>query len=131
MRKSRLTDCEFIYTPSQIALAAFHAHSEELAKNWAASKGADESVISNLCKEIGSIVEREAKTIDVEAVREVDRRLRTCKNPEKTAGSVVFESKRAAEDQRVSERNNEKLARERQAMQEEEDPFGGKLRSKA
>jgi len=131
VRKARMTDCEFIYTPSQIALAAIHAQSAELATQWAAAKGMDEARAQKICADIGSIVEREARAIDVEAVRDVDRRLRTCKNPEKTAGSAVFESKRAAEVQRASERHGEKIANIRQAMQENEDPFGGNLLSKA
>lgn len=87
--------------------------------------------MGNICKEIASLVEREAKAIDVEAVREVDRRLRTCKNPEKTAGSVVYESKKAAETRRATERKDEKDANARQAMLEEEDPFGGNLQDKS
>jgi len=82
-------------------------------------------VVKKLCEEIGLVVEREAKVIDVEAVREVDRRLRTCKNPEKTAGSIVYENKKAAESKRASERKDEKLAVAR--MLEDEDPFGGNL----
>lgn len=126
IRKARLTDCEFIYTPSQIALAAIHELSAELAMRWAVTKGMDEATANRICKDISSVVEREVKVIDVEAVREVDRRLRTCKNPEKTAGSVVYESKKAAEVKRASERKDEKLANARQAM-ENEDPFGGNL----
>lgn len=131
VRRSRLTDCEFIYTPSQIGLAAIHTQSPELAMSWALSKGSNEATMKKICKDIESIVEREAKPIDVEAVREVDRRLRTCKNPEKTAGSVVYENKKAAEYKRASDRKDEKMAIARQAMQEEEDPFGGNLKAKA
>jgi cyclin H len=127
VRRSRLTDCEFIYTPSQIALAGIHTHSPELAISWGLTKGLPESTSSKICKDIESLVEREAKIIDVEAVREVDRRLRTCKNPEKTAGSVVYEKKKAVELKRASKRKDEKLAIARQAMLEEEDPFGGTL----
>jgi len=129
-RKSRMTDCEFIYTPSQVALAAIHTQLPELAVSWGQSKGMNEQTTRKLCTEIETIVEREARPIDVEAVREVDRRLRTCKNPEKAAGSVAYESKKAAEMKRAMERKDEKLAIARQTMLEEEDPFGGKLQIK-
>jgi cyclin H len=127
VRKSRMTDCEFIYTPSQIALAGVYAQSADVAIGWAVRKGLEEEVARRICTEIASAVERESKQLDVEQVREVDRRLRTCKNPERTAGSAVYESKKAAEVQRLSERKDEKLAHARQAMRENEDPFGGQL----
>jgi cyclin H len=127
VRRSRLTDCEFVYTPSQISLAAVYGQAPSLATSWAETKGMDEGTVKKLCEEIESVVEREAALIDVEAVREVDRRLRTCKNPEKTAGSVVYENKKAAESRRASERKDEKLAVAR--MLEDEDPFGGNLQA--
>lgn len=83
---SRLTDAEFIYAPSQIALAAFYLASEELAEQWARAKGLGQSGL-DVIKEVASMISQEGGGINVEQVREVDRRLRLCKNPEKIPGT--------------------------------------------
>ena len=86
---SRLTDAEFIYAPSQIALAAFYLASEELAEQWARAKGVGQSGL-NVIKETASMISQESDqggVINVEQAREIDRRLRLCKNPEKIPGT--------------------------------------------
>ena len=86
---SRLTDAEFIYAPSQIALAAFYLASEELAEQWAKAKGLSKGDLV-VIKEAASMIMQESERgggINVELVREVDRRLRLCKNPEKIPGT--------------------------------------------
>ena len=60
---------------------------------------------------------------DVEAVREVDRRLRLCKNPEKVVGSKAYLA-RKAEEERHAEAKRSKKAEDIQRSMESEDPFG-------
>lgn len=147
----RLTDAEFIYTPSQIALAAYHLHAPSLAERWLISKterrdastltrkdaappppsSATQSpeermMVDQVKKEIidpiQDLVERASKSVDVEAVREVDRRLRYCKNPEKDPNSSLYKKRQAEKETEMMS----KKAKKDQARREEEeagDPF--------
>lgn len=126
VKKSRITDLEFVYTPSQIALAAIHSSNPEAALEWAASKGVNVDIFAAMASQIKATVDLEGKEPDVEALREVDRRLRTCKNPVKTIGSAAYEQKKAEEDSQASEKRVSKALAARKSM-EEEDPFGGTL----
>ena len=142
----RLTDAEFLYTPSQIALAAFHLTDPSLAERWLSSKlalseadtslrqrgrGADgqtheeekqsaQSIVRGIVDPIVDLVESAKKAVDVEAVREVDRRLKYCKNPEKDPDSVLYK-KRAA--QQEEEQQKKKQKKDEEAKSREVDPF--------
>lgn len=63
---------------------------------------------------------------EVEAVREVDRRLKLCKNPEKIVGSNAYNKKREEEERKATEKRNRKAAQIRKAMADG-DPFGNAL----
>lgn len=92
-RMSRLTDAEFIYAPSQIALASLYLASETHAEQWAKAKGVGSGDNFNIIKEVAQMIGRESDIgggINVELVREVDRRLRLCKNPEKIPGTKAY-----------------------------------------
>lgn len=138
----RLTDAEFLYTPSQIALAAFHLTDPSLAERWLSSKlalseadaslrqrGADaqahekqsvQSVVRGIVDPIVDLVESAKKAVDVEAVREVDRRLKYCKNPEKDPDSVLYKKRAAQEEQ---EQQKKKQKKDDEAKSREVDPF--------
>lgn len=64
---------------------------------------------------------------DVEAVREVDRRLKLCKNPEKVPGSKAYLARQAAEQRRAEEKRNKKAEDVRKAVTEGGNPFGSEL----
>jgi cyclin H len=125
MRESRLTDAEMLYTPSQIALASFALASRELAERWAMSKGATNALA--VVDSIAEMIQKHGNGPDVEAVREVDRRLRLCKNPEKVKGSKAYNAKIAEGEMKAREK------RERKGMRQssEGDPFGETLSSRA
>lgn len=128
VRASRLTDAEFIYTPSQIALACFSLASPALASAWLRSKtgqGSEESVLSVL-EPIKAMVLTEGAPPDVEAVREVDRRLKLCKNPEKIPGTNAYNKKMAEKQRKADAKRLRKAELVRQAM-EQGDPFGSSL----
>ena len=101
MRASRLSDAELIYTPSQIALACLDLASPALARAWVCSKtspsqtstaGEADDILSILVP-IKTMIVTQGQLPDVEAVREVDRRLKLCKNPEKVVGSNAYNKK--------------------------------------
>lgn len=125
VRASRLTDAELIYTPSQIALAAFALTAPTLAEQWTQSKGQG-AVLTTVIPRIQELVAREGVGPDVEVVREVDRRLRICKNPEKVKGSKAWLKKEKEKEEVAREKRVRKAEEARKAM-EAEDPFGGQL----
>ncbi|EPQ60824.1 cyclin-like protein [Gloeophyllum trabeum ATCC 11539] len=121
VRASRLTDAELIYTPSQIALAAFSLASPNLASLWAHSK--DSSNVLQVIEPLKQMILQDSHPPDVEAVRDVDRRLKLCKNPEKVIGSKAYLARKAQEEKTAAEKRAKKAEEIRKAM-EENDPFG-------
>lgn len=125
VRISRLSDAELIYTPSQIALAAMSLVFPAECDNWLQTKFPNESLssIRNVIQTIKGIIQTCSQPPDIEAVRNVDRRLRTCKNPEKVVGSKAYLARQAEEEKK----NIEKRARKAEGGIQEEDPFGHEL----
>ncbi|KAF5377673.1 hypothetical protein D9615_005275 [Tricholomella constricta] len=134
VRASRLTDAELVYTPSQIALAALSLAAPEVASQWSLSKSPSEPSSSLLSSEtlhavvetIKSLITSAGHPPHVEAVREVDRRLKLCKNPEKIVGSHAYLAKKAEEEKKAEAKRNKKASETSQAMKDG-DPFGNEL----
>lgn len=63
---------------------------------------------------------------DIEAVREVDRRLKLCKNPEKVVGSQAYLAKMAEEEKKAENKRQKKVDELHRAMTDD-DPFGNEL----
>jgi len=133
VRASRLTDAEFIYTPSQIALAAFSLAAPDVAQQWLESKQAVTEAPTKIPLGIlGSIEALKNLIVDAgqpetEAVREVDRRLRLCKNPEKVVGSKAYLARKAEEEKKAEDKRNRKAMEVEKAAAEGADPFGDEL----
>lgn len=93
VRRSRLADVELIYTPSQIALACLSQANPELAQRWVVDKAARAGSTSfaddlpDLCEAVTRAIDTDGVTPPVDMVREIDRRLKLCKNPETVPGS--------------------------------------------
>jgi cyclin H len=120
IRTSRLTDAELIYTPSQIALACLSMASETSAAEWMRMKGVE---LVSVIDAIKACLQSQGSLSEVDAVREVDRRLKLCKNPEKIVGSKAYLAKQEAETRRADERRSRKAAVAQRAM-DAQDPFG-------
>lgn len=136
----RITDAEFLYTPSQIALAAFHTVDPSLTEKWLESKfelssnsklrkmPADESIpgtqdiLTDIVNPIVALAEaaKAGKLTDIEKVRAVDRRLKFCKNPEKDPSSSLF--KKRQREQEVAAMN--KKAKKEEEIRQREDVLG-------
>lgn len=135
IRAARLTDAEFIYTPAQIALACLDLASPSLARAWVRSKSAsppasppngEETDTMAAIEFIKTMVKVDGQLPDVEAVREVDRRLKLCKNPEKVVGSNAYNKKLQDKQRRADEKRKRKADVARRAMAAG-DPFGSEL----
>ncbi|KAH9937569.1 cyclin-like protein [Fomitopsis serialis] len=127
VRASRLTDAELLFTPAQIALACLSTASPHLAVSWARLKLADQAdaLLSGI-EPIKAMVGAHGALPNLEAVRDVDRRLKLCKNPEKVVGSRAYLKKQGEAEQKADEKRRRKAAAVRKAM-EEGDPFGSEL----
>ena len=100
--------------------------SPDLAAAWAQSKGA-ESILSTV-RGIEEMIIRDGSGPDVEKVRDVDKRLRLCKNPEKVPGSRAYLAKKAEQEAKEREKRTKKAGDTRRAI-ESGDPFGDALGS--
>jgi cyclin H len=134
VRASRLTDAELIYTPSQIAFAALSLAAPDLASQWSASKILPASPSSLLSADTLPVVMDGVKSFitsaghlpNLEAVREVDRRLKLCKNPEKVVGSSAYLAKQAEEAKKAEDKRNRKAVEVHQTTTHG-NPFGNEL----
>ena len=86
----------------------------------------DFSNLSPVIEDIKRLITSQGHTPDVESVREVDRRLRICKNPEKVVGSKAYLA-RKLEEERVAEEKRSKKAAEMLEGANNNDPFGNEL----
>ncbi|KAA1468184.1 cyclin-like protein [Dentipellis sp. KUC8613] len=124
VRTSRITDAEFIFTPSQIALACLSLADPDLALRWATAKGVEANM--GITERVAAMVTRDGVVPSVEVVREIDRRLRLCKNPEKVVGSKAYIAKQAKMEKEAEVKRARKAEEIRKAM-EDGDPFGSEL----
>jgi cyclin H len=124
VRASRLTDAELLYTPSQISLACVSIVSPNMASEWAEAKGSE--AVLGVIETVKAMLLEQSAPPDVELVREVDRRLKICKNPEKVVGSKAYLAKQAAEEKASTDKRVKKADSIRQAI-EGGDPFGSEL----
>jgi len=113
-------------------LAAFSLGAAELAEKWVRTKVTGEAtaqelsvnVLFPILEEIKRMILTEGHAPDVEAVREIDRHLRLCKNPEKIVGSKAYLAKQAEEERRAEEKRQKKVL---EMQKEQGDPFGDEV----
>ena len=99
----------------------------ELANSWARLKFPESAdTLLSTSERIKEMIAAQGTPPDVEAVRNVDRRLKLCKNPEKVVGSRAYMKKQEEAERRAEEKRRRKAANVRKAM-EEGDPFGSEL----
>ncbi|KAG8923288.1 hypothetical protein FRC03_005211 [Tulasnella sp. 419] len=129
VRASRLTDVELIYTPSQIALTCYHLVAPELAEAWGRSKITDQNEYDSLFEVVRTIeivIQQDGSGPEVEVVREVDKRLRICTNPEYVPGSKAYLAKQAQiETEAAAKRAKRAEEVKRESMMD--NPFGNDL----
>jgi cyclin H len=128
IRTSRLTDVELIYPPSQIALACLSLAHAEIAASWARAKDADTAL--EAIKSIKRMITQDGDIPSVEVVREIDLRLKICKNPEKVVGTKAYLAKKAKEEREEEIKRLRKAESVRKAV-EQGDPFGDELAGRA
>ncbi|KAK9701388.1 hypothetical protein K7432_011739 [Basidiobolus ranarum] len=113
--KSLYTDLIFLYQPSQIAMAAMNLAGKQFRcdiEGYLNEKFRDEpnslTKLQNILGEIEKILQ-EYKPVQIAVVREIDRRLIFCRNPEKNPDSLLFKRKKALEEEEEILRKQKKL----------------------
>jgi cyclin H len=100
LRSSRHTSAELIYSPSQIALACLHLVSPSLVESYLSSKEPkaertkttklERETMVKLLREIGELVTFIQKNpVEKDKVKDVDKRLKWARNPEKDPSSAL------------------------------------------
>jgi cyclin H len=114
LSSSRLTDAEFIYTPAQIALACFRVSNRSLVDDFldwrydtfksnlpqkpagedgeTAARlpyGMAKDRLVQILQDIEVMIKEGSGAVDVKKVKEVDKRLKLCTNPEKIPGTAL------------------------------------------
>ncbi|KAL7415381.1 cyclin-like protein [Mrakia frigida] len=134
-------DLPLIYSPSHIALAAIHFHSPAHTTLYLQSKEdlsngklkADE-VLSVLEEIVEQLKEEETRQREDQGgkkrmgkVKEVDRRLRGCGNPERVVGSALYRKRQAQEAAEDEVRRAKRLQKDRDARKNDANVFGNEL----
>lgn len=140
MRAARLTDAELIYTPSQIAVACVYLADAQMAETYLSSKGSG-NVLTTI-QEIANLVQQEGQGVDVGLVKEIDRRLKLCKNPERVPGTKLyvwewgtkrgkrltslarFEARQAKTDAAAEKKRSLKAASTQESLRSQDELFG-------
>ena len=97
MDASRLSDVEFLYTPSQIGLACFQLADPNLVSaflDWRYQSspemyGISRERLDTIVKQIGELIIEHKEEVDLKAVKGIDKRLKMCTNPAKVPGSAL------------------------------------------
>lgn len=82
------------------------------------------TAISASLEAITNMITNWAKVPHVEAVREVDKRLKLCKNPEKVVGTKAYLARKAEAEKKAEEKRNKKVEGQKAT---DKDPFGEEL----
>lgn len=131
LKSSRLTDAEFLWTPSQIATAVWWICDPEGITEWIKSKAQKVSQTNSISIEnqvkvlmsylpplVELIKKSKSTSIDKERVTAIDRRLKFCRNPEKDPNSNLYKIKLKQTEQEEMAKQQEKSLREKV-----DDPF--------
>lgn len=119
-----MTDVELIYPPSQVALACLSLAHPEIAAFWARSKNAD--IALDAIESIKRTITQDGDIPSVDVVREIDRQLKICKNPEKVVGSKAYLAKKAREE-KEAELKRMKKAESVRKVADQGNPFGEEM----
>ncbi|KAG8742917.1 hypothetical protein FRC12_015197 [Ceratobasidium sp. 428] len=122
MRAARLTDAELIYTPSQIAIACVYLADSRMAETYLGSQGSGNML--NTVQEAAGMIERDGKGADVALVKDIDRRLKLCKNPERVPGTKLYEARQAKVDAAAEKKRSLKAASTQESLKSQEEMFG-------
>lgn len=133
---AQMTDVYFLWTPSQIWLAALRVADAELVRLYLEYKvGEEENValikekvlgtIASCAEMLASYTPPEEDPTFAKEMRRIGKKLHLCQNPETVEGRV----KREGDDSEKDEKKAKKRKLEREMRERDADVFGGELKS--
>lgn len=141
MYASRGTDAEFLFAPSQVALACWRLAARELVDAYLVEQyaeaeatgaptpyGAPREDLLRIISDVEDIVRAGTGDLDLKKVKEVDKRLKACTNPEKIPGTALYIKRKAEQDDKASEAKAEKVAQARARAEADEFVFGAPIK---
>ncbi|GAA5934803.1 TFIIH complex kinase subunit CCL1 [Sporobolomyces koalae] len=122
LKHSRHTWVELVYTPSQIALACLYLVSPDLVMTYLESKrsrsqastttSVEDSVMTRLLIEIGETIQDvQRHPIEKDKVKDIDKRLRWARNPEKDPNSLLYKKRKKEEEDEKEQKERDKAAK--------------------
>ena len=119
-----LTDCYFLYTPSQIWLAALHAADEPLARFYLetvfGADGVEGEVLENLqaCAALlTSSAAGKPSDEEMKELRRIDKKLYKCRNPEKVDLVGAIEAQKRGSESKAATTGTEEKTTKRQKLE--------------
>jgi cyclin H len=106
----------------------------DLANVWSTSKislksdSPSNQILHPTIEAIKFLITASGHPPDVESVREVDRRLKLCKNPQMVVGSKAYEKHKAEEEKKAEAKRNRKAVEVQNIMDGAPDPFGDQMK---
>ncbi|BEJ15169.1 hypothetical protein CspHIS471_0409360 [Cutaneotrichosporon sp. HIS471] len=136
---SRMTDAEFLFAPAQIALACWRVADKELTDAFLAAKynGAEEDKVPfgiaqdelfRISGQVESMVRTGEAQHGLKKVKEVDKRLKGCANPEKVPGTALYIKRKAELEAKAAQDKKEKQDKAARAHEADGMVFGGDLK---
>ncbi|CAK9780137.1 cyclin-like protein [Cutaneotrichosporon oleaginosum] len=136
---SRMTDAEFLFAPAQIALACWRIADRELTDAFLEAKydGAEEGklpfgiaqdALLGISGDLETMIRAGEAQQDLKKVKEVDKRLKSCANPEKVPGTALYIQRKAEREAKAAEERKEKQDKIARAREADEMVFGGDLK---
>ncbi|GAA5964990.1 hypothetical protein JCM3765_004819 [Sporobolomyces pararoseus] len=122
LRTSRHTSAELIYSPSQIALSCLHLVSPSLVESYLSSKQSnaenkskstlERTKMIKLLQEIGEMITNCQKNpVAKDKVKDIDKRLKWARNPEKDPSSALYKKRKREEEEEKERKEREKAAK--------------------
>ncbi|ORX39396.1 putative cyclin-dependent protein kinase regulator [Kockovaella imperatae] len=134
---SRLTDAEFIFTPSQISLAALRLADRGLVdeylewkyeENGETTFGLTKGRLVEILVELEAMIETGKTELDRKTVKDIDKRLKQCSNPAKIPGTALYIQRKEEQAKEVAAQKAEKTLKLKEGMSDRDMVFGDVIR---
>ncbi|TIB87077.1 cyclin-like protein [Wallemia mellicola] len=131
-RLSRLTNAEFIYTPSQIALGCYVMVNKTLVEEYIEWKKQEFHAEAPSFDAIDGVValiniQKSKGGLKKETVQDIDKRLKLWQDPSKVEGTAMYKRKQEEADKEDLEKRNKRQLEAEKSKYESESVFGEPL----
>ena len=133
---SRLTDAEFIYTPSQISLASLRLSNPSLIDSfleWRYSTASEDEAppyglprdrLLSIISDLEKLIQQGSAGLDLKKIKGIDKRLKSCTNPEKVPGTALYIKRKQEIEAAAAADRAQKAAKVQQTLSDMDMVFG-------